>query len=121
MQLQTKMVERESWNGSSNGTLTKERSTGLVREMYGGEPYEYYRLGEYIVAAPGVCGGRPTFKYTRLEVSVILALLTTGRTIEQLAQAYSLSNLTPEAVKEAIRVADQALLQLTQAKFFGTV
>lgn len=33
----------------------------LVSEIYGGEPYEYYPLGEHIVAAPGVCRGRPTF------------------------------------------------------------
>ena len=79
--------------------------------MYGGELYEYYPLGQYIVAAPGVCGGRPTFKYTRLEVSVILALIASGETIEQIIQAYSLSRLTPEAVQEAIRLADQALIQ----------
>jgi hypothetical protein len=41
----------------------------LVRETVGGEPYEYYPLGQYVVIAPGVCGGRPTFKYTRLDVS----------------------------------------------------
>ena len=65
MQLQTKMVERESLNGSSNGAKSalRERSNGLVREMYGGEPYEYYPLGSYIVVAPRVCGGRPTFWY----------------------------------------------------------
>jgi len=83
----------------------------LAREMYGGEVYEYFPLGQYIVAAPGVCGGRPTFKYTRLEVSFILALLAAGKTIEQVVQAYSLSRLTPEAVQEAIRLADQALLR----------
>jgi len=47
----------------------------LVRETRGGEPYEYYALGEYVVVAPGVCGGRPTFKGTRLEVQVILDLI----------------------------------------------
>lgn len=35
----------------------------LMTEIVGGEPYEYYPLGEYVVRAPGVCGGRPTFKY----------------------------------------------------------
>jgi uncharacterized protein (DUF433 family) len=89
----------------------KSPKTKLVREMYGGEPYEYYPLGKYIVAAPGVCGGRPTFKYTRLEVSVILSLIAAGETIEQVIQAYALSQLTPEAVREAIRLADQALVQ----------
>jgi uncharacterized protein (DUF433 family) len=83
----------------------------LVREMYGGELYEYYPLGKYVVSAPGVCGGRPTFKYTRLEVSTILALIASGETIEQVVQAYALSQLTPEAVREAIRLADQALVQ----------
>jgi uncharacterized protein (DUF433 family) len=79
--------------------------------MYGGELYEYYPLGKYVVSAPGVCGGRPTFKYTRLEVSTILALIASGETIEQVVQAYALSQLTPEAVQEAIRLADQALAQ----------
>jgi len=35
----------------------KRNTTKLVREMVGGEPYEYYPLGNHIVAAPGVCGG----------------------------------------------------------------
>ena len=50
-------------------------------------------------------------KYTRLEVSVVLALIASGETIEQVVQAYALSRLTPEAVREAIRLADQALVQ----------
>jgi len=79
----------------------------LVQEMYGGEPYEYYPLGKHIVAAPGVCGGRLTFKYTRLEVSVILSLIAAGETVEQVIQAYALSQLTPEAVREAIRFLEQ--------------
>ncbi len=114
MQLQTKMVERESLNGSSNGAKPQDRSNGLVREMYGGEPYEYYPLGKYIVAAPGVCGGRPTFKYTRLEASMILSLLTIGDTIDEVVEAYSLSNLTHQAVREAIGLANQAFLDSTK-------
>ncbi len=64
------------------------------------------QFGKYVVSAPGVCGGRPTFKYTRLEVSAVLALIASGETIEQVVQAYALSQLTPEAVREAIRLAD---------------
>ena len=81
----------------------------LVREMVGGEPYDYYPLGNYVVVAPGVCGGRPTFKYTRLEISVILALVSNGETIEELVQDYDISHLTPEAIREAIVLADRAL------------
>ena len=41
----------------------------LVREEIDGDVYEYIPLGKYIVSAPGVCRGRPTFKYTRIEVA----------------------------------------------------
>ena len=87
----------------------------LVRETYGEEPYEYYPLGKYVVSVPGVCGGRPTFKYTRLEVSVVLSLLAAGETVEEVVQAYKLSGLTNEAVREAIRLADQALIESAAA------
>ena len=89
--------------------------TRLVREIVGGEPYEYYPLGEHVVIAPGVCGGRPTFKYTRLEVSTILSLIASGQTIEEVVRAFSLSRLTPEAVREAVQLADRALLESTEA------
>lgn len=89
---------------SMNRIRSKSQKRELVREVYGGDVYEYYPLGEYIVAAPDVCGGRPTFKYTRLEVSTILALIATGESLQQITQAYALSRLTPDAVKEAVRL-----------------
>jgi uncharacterized protein (DUF433 family) len=74
----------------------------LVGEMVGGEWYEYYPLGQYIVVAPGVCGGRPTFKYTRIDVRHALGLLATGRTTEQVAHGY---DIPVEAVQEALELA----------------
>ncbi len=91
----------------------KKTELNLIREMRGGELYEYYPLGKYVVAAPDVCGGRPTFKYTRLEVSVALSLIAKGGTIKEVAREYSHSHLTPEAVQEALRLAEQALVQST--------
>ncbi|MFN8486712.1 MAG: DUF433 domain-containing protein [Caldilineaceae bacterium] len=99
----------QTQNGSTPSSMQ------LTRELYGGEVYEYYPLGQYIVAAPGVCGGRPTFKYTRLEASMILAWLANGETIEEVVKGYARSKLTPEAVREAIQLASQALVQSTQA------
>jgi uncharacterized protein (DUF433 family) len=87
----------------------------LVQEVYGGELYEYYPLGQYIVAAPGVCGGRPTFKYTRLEVSMILALLAKGETIDEIVADYVHSKITPEMVREAIQVAGRSLIASAKA------
>lgn len=79
----------------------------LVRETVGGEPYEYYPLGSYVVRAPGVCGGEPTFKYTRINVEDALGRLLMGWTAEQVAHSYK---LPVDAVHEAIRLASQALI-----------
>jgi uncharacterized protein (DUF433 family) len=78
----------------------------LVCEMVGGEPYEYYPLGQYTVVAPGVCGGRPTFKYTRIDVRHALGLLAAGHTVEQVAHGY---DIPVAAVREALELAAQAL------------
>lgn len=74
----------------------------LVQERYGGEDYAYYPLGEHVVVAPGVCGGRPTFKYTRIEAAAVLNLMAAGYTMEQIAQRFELSR---DAVEEAVRLA----------------
>jgi uncharacterized protein (DUF433 family) len=79
-------------------------SPGLVREDRGGESYEYYPLGEYVVAASSVCRGRPTFKYTRIDVAFILGRLGAGETIEELVAAYR-GKLSREGLEEALRLA----------------
>jgi len=94
----------------------KNMTKKLVCEIVGGRPYEYYPLGKYIVAAPGVCGGRPTFKYTRLEVAVVLDLLAAGWTVEKLVNQYVDSHLTPKAIAEAVRLAKKALIVTTTAE-----
>ena len=87
----------------------------LIRERRDGEVYEYYPLGKHIVAAPGVCGGRPTFKYTRIRVEVVLDLLAAGWRIEQVAHKYRASHLSEAAVKEAIQLAKLALVKTSPA------
>jgi uncharacterized protein (DUF433 family) len=85
--------------------MVKSSTTKLVRELVGGESYEYYPLGQYVVVAPGVCGGRPTFKYTRIDVHHALGLLAAGRTVEQVGHSY---DLPVEAVQEALKLAARA-------------
>jgi uncharacterized protein (DUF433 family) len=80
----------------------------LVREMLGDQPYEYYPVGRHIVVAPGVCGGRPTFKYTRIDVRHALGLLAAGRTIEAVATGYK---IPIKAVREALELAAEAIDQ----------
>ena len=80
----------------------------LVHEVVGDEPYDYYPMGKYIVAAPGVCGGRPTFKYTRIEVEVVLELLGVGQSLEQLVGNFQ-GRVPKEAIQEALRLAASLL------------
>jgi uncharacterized protein (DUF433 family) len=78
----------------------------LVREEVGGDCYEYYPLGTHVVSAPGVCGGEPTFKYTRIGVRHALELLSGGWTVSEVARAYRV----PEAaVQEVLDLAIEAL------------
>jgi uncharacterized protein (DUF433 family) len=74
----------------------------LVREILHGEPYEYYPLGKYIVAAPGVCGGRPTIKYHRLDALHIIGFLKRGDSPKLIARNY---RIPLAAVHEAVELA----------------
>ncbi len=73
----------------------------LVREMYGGEVYEYYPLGKFIVAAPGVCGGRPTIKYRRLDARHIIGYLKQGLTQQEIVADF---NIPLAAVREVVKL-----------------
>lgn len=86
----------------------KKATRKLVREIVGSEPYEFYPVGRHIVVAPGVCGGRPTFKYTRIDVRHALRLVAAGRAIEQVAKAYE---IPVAAVREALTLAAKAFDQ----------
>jgi len=76
----------------------------MMTEIVGGEPYEYYPIGEHVVSAVGICDGRPTFKYTRIEVSVILAMLGQGDTVDEIVEDYQ-GRVSREAIYEAVRIA----------------
>lgn len=90
---------------------TDFKRPALVREEYGGETYEYYPLGEYIVVALGVCGGRPTFKDTRLEASTILALVGQGVSFKEILRRYADSRINAAAITEAVELAGRALTE----------
>ena len=83
-------------------TGQKDTKPALVRENLHGEPYEYYPLGKYIVAAPGVCGGRPTIRYHRLDARHIIGFLKRGDSPKQIARNY---RIPLAAVLEAVELA----------------
>jgi uncharacterized protein (DUF433 family) len=77
--------------------------TKLVTEQVKGETYQYYPLGEHVVRAPEVCGGRPTFKYTRIEITGTLKRLATGESLDDLLVGYR-GRVSRAAVLEAIQL-----------------
>jgi len=81
----------------------------IIREIVGGEPYEYVPLGQYVVRAIGVCGGRPTFKYTRIEVAGALDRLVSGESIESIVAGYG-GRVPREAVLEAVDIVTRHFL-----------
>ena len=86
----------------------------LITEMVGGEPYQYCSLGDYIVRAVGVCGGRPTFKYTRIEITGTLERLAVGQRLEDIVQGYR-GRVSHEAIIEAIRLVTEQFLKTLPA------
>ncbi len=78
-----------------------------VTEIVGGEPYRYSPLGEYVVKAEGVCGGRPTFKYTRIEVAGILARVK-AEGIDVIVTDFD-GRISGEAILEAGQIADKSI------------
>ena len=86
----------------------------LITETVGNEPYQYYPLGEYVVRAPGDCNGRPTFKYTRIEITGTLDRLAAGENMDQIVAGYR-NTISREAVIEAIQlIASQFVKSLPQ-------
>lgn len=84
---------------------------GLVNEnLADGQVYEYFPLGKHIVCAPGVCHGRPTFKYTRIEVAGVLNWLCAGNSVDELIEAHH-GRVTLAALREAGALAGKALLR----------
>src|SRR5262245_36807252 len=81
-----------------NGKISK-----LVTDVVGGESYQYYPLGKHVVRAIGVCDGRPTFKYTRIEITGTLERLAAGESLEEIVAGYR-GRVSREAILEAGRI-----------------
>lgn len=82
----------------------KTAKVELVREQYGGDDYEYYPLGEYVVAAPGICGGRPSIKYTRIDARHVIGSLRAGDSPAEISRYYK---IPVAAVEEAVALSQQ--------------
>ena len=67
-------------------------------------------LGEYIVADPSICHGKPTFKGTRIMVWQVLEDVAEGKSWDFISQVRWSGRVSPAAIAEAVRLAQRALL-----------
>lgn len=84
--------------------------TKVITEIIKGEPYQYYPLGKHVVRAVGVCGGRPTFKYTRIEIAGTLDRLAAGESLDEIVAGYR-GRVSREAIIEAIQIVTAGFLR----------
>ena len=70
---------------------------------------EAKELGKYIVADPGICHGKPTFRGTRIMVWQVLEMLARGDDWDTIISNWG-GRINKEQIAEAITVASKALL-----------
>ncbi|HZM04084.1 MAG TPA: DUF433 domain-containing protein [Candidatus Saccharimonadales bacterium] len=66
-------------------------------------------LGEFIIADPAICHGKPTYKGTRVMVWQVLAMLERGESWDYIRQAWP-GHISDDAIAETIRLARSSLL-----------
>ena len=66
-------------------------------------------LGRYVVADAGICGGKPTFRGTRILVADVLEQVALGLAWETIVEEWR-GAVSMEAIAEAVRLAREALV-----------
>jgi len=76
-----------------------------------------FDVGKHIVIDPEIVHGTLTFKGTRVPVDTVLTYVAKGESVEQIVCHWP--QLSPEAVREAIRLASEALHQRYQVELLA--
>lgn len=76
----------------------------LLKERVGETEIAYYPLGKHLAVMPGVCGGRPTVKFTRIDARAIIGALQRGDSPELIADDF---DIPLGAIDEAVQLAEQ--------------
>jgi uncharacterized protein (DUF433 family) len=75
----------------------------LLKERVGEREIVYYPLGNHLAIMPGVCGGRPTVKFTRIDARAIIGALQRGDTPEQIVAAF---DIPLAAIDETVQLSE---------------
>jgi len=89
-----------------SGSTAAWQGRRRVREENARCTYEFDPLRRYVVIAPGVCGGRPTFKGTRVAVQTVLDALRSGQSVADILGGYAV--VSRAGVHAALHLAAQA-------------
>jgi len=72
-------------------------------------------LGQYIVADPKICHGKPTFRGTRIMVQQVLEMVAEGMPWEEIVGQWR-GDVPREAIAEAVHLARDAFLKRTHPR-----
>jgi len=89
---------------SQPGSVKRSRKPGASEALA-----QRLELGEYVVADPLICHGKPTYKGTRIMVWQILEDLARGESVDEIVTAWD-GRVSKAAVLETIRLAGGAFL-----------
>ena len=67
-------------------------------------------LGQFIVADPKICRGKPTFKGTRVTIADVLEDVQRGLSWDFICYRWGDGKITRDAIAEAVQLARRALL-----------
>jgi uncharacterized protein (DUF433 family) len=84
------------------------RLSGVETSMKTIKATERVELGEYIVADPDICHGKPTFKGTRVMVWVVLEQLADGLSFDDIVKEWR-GRVPREAIAEAAMLASEVM------------
>jgi uncharacterized protein (DUF433 family) len=70
---------------------------------------ERKQLGQYIVADPKICHGKPTFTGTRIMVWQVLEMVADGEDWDTISHEWP-SYIPKEAIAEAVRLASETFV-----------
>lgn len=66
-------------------------------------------IGRYIVTDPRICHGQPTFRGTRILVSIVLEQVRSGMAWETIIEEWR-GSISRDAIAEAVQLASRAFL-----------
>ncbi|HXV48783.1 MAG TPA: DUF433 domain-containing protein [Candidatus Binatia bacterium] len=76
------------------------------------------KLGQYIVAAPDICHGGPTFVGTRIMVDQVLEMVAQGTSWEEIIAEHD-GAISRAAIAEAVRLAGRSFSQRNAVRRAG--